>query len=61
MNINFSRDVKIIGMGVEVLGKIKIHEIAKEIGLASKEVVERGAKFRYGCYKSYEQCCRGGS
>ena len=31
-------------MGVKLLGKIKIHEIAKEIGLASKEVVERAQK-----------------
>ena len=28
-------------MGVKLLGKIKIHEIAKEIGLTSKEVIER--------------------
>ena len=28
-------------MGVKLLGKIKIHEIAKEIGLASKELVEK--------------------
>ena len=28
-------------MGVNLLGKIKLHEIAKEIGLTSKEVVEK--------------------
>ena len=28
-------------MGVKLLGKIKIHEIAKEIGLTSKEVIEK--------------------
>lgn len=28
-------------MGVKLLGKIKIHEIAKEIGLASKNIIER--------------------
>ena len=27
-------------MGVKLLGKIKIHEIAKKVGLASKEVLE---------------------
>ena len=27
-------------MGVKLLGKIKIHEIAKKLGLASKEVLE---------------------
>ena len=27
-------------MGVKVLGKIKIYEIAKKLGLASKEVLE---------------------
>ena len=27
-------------MGVKLLGKIKIHEIAKEVGVASKEVVK---------------------
>ena len=26
------------------MGKIKIHEIAKEIGLASKEIIERAQK-----------------
>ena len=31
-------------MGVKLLGKIKIHEIAKEIGLASKEIIERAQK-----------------
>ena len=28
-------------MGVKLLGKIKIHEIAKEVGLTSKEIIER--------------------
>ncbi len=28
-------------MGVKLLGKIKIHEIAKEIGLTSKEIIEK--------------------
>ena len=28
-------------MGVTLLGKIKIHEIAKKLGLASKEVVAK--------------------
>ena len=28
-------------MGVKLLGKIKIHEIAKKVGLASKEVIEK--------------------
>ena len=27
-------------MGVKLLGKIKIHEIAKEIGVTSKEVIQ---------------------
>ena len=27
-------------MGVKLLGKIKIHEIAKEVGLTSKEVIK---------------------
>ena len=27
-------------MGVKLLGKIKIHEIAKKLGLTSKEVLE---------------------
>ena len=27
-------------MGVKVLGKIKIHEIAKKLGLTSKRVIE---------------------
>ena len=27
-------------MGVKLLGKIKIHEIAKKLGIASKEVLE---------------------
>ncbi len=31
-------------MGVKLLGKIKLHEIAKEIGLTSKEIVERAQK-----------------
>ena len=28
-------------MGVILLGKIKVHEIAKEIGLTSKEIIEK--------------------
>ena len=28
-------------MGVKLLGSIKIHEIAKKIGLASKEVLQK--------------------
>ena len=28
-------------MGVKLLGKIKIHEIAKKMGLSSKEVLEK--------------------
>ena len=28
-------------MGVKLLGKIKIHEIAKKLGLTSKEVIKR--------------------
>ena len=31
-------------MGVKLLGKIKIHEIAKKLGLTSKEIVERATK-----------------
>jgi len=31
-------------MGVKLLGKMKIHEIAKQIGLTSKEVIERAQK-----------------
>ena len=27
-------------MGVKLLGKIKIHEIAKEVGLTSKEIIK---------------------
>ena len=33
-------------MGVNLLGKIKIHEIAKKLGLASKEVVERAQELK---------------
>ena len=33
-------------MGVKLLGKIKIHEIAKKLGLASKEVVERANELK---------------
>ena len=28
-------------MGVKLLGKIKIHEIAKKLGLTSKEIIDR--------------------
>ena len=28
-------------MGVKLLGKIKIHEIAKKLGLTSKEILEK--------------------
>ena len=28
-------------MGVKLLGKIKIHEISKEMGLTSKEIIEK--------------------
>ena len=28
-------------MGVNLLGKIKIHEIAKELGLTSKQIIEK--------------------
>jgi len=31
-------------MGVKLLGKIKIHEIAKKLGLTSKEIIERATK-----------------
>ena len=31
-------------MGVTILGKIKLYEIAKKLGLASKEVVEMAGK-----------------
>ena len=31
-------------MGVKLLGKIKIHELAKEIGLTSKEILEKAAE-----------------
>ena len=31
-------------MGVKLLGKIKIHEIAKELNLTSKEIIERATK-----------------
>lgn len=31
-------------MGVKVLGKIKIYEIAKKLDLASKEIVEMARK-----------------
>ena len=31
-------------MGVKVLGKIKIYEIAKKLDLASKEIVEMAKK-----------------
>jgi translation initiation factor IF-2 len=31
-------------MGVKLLGKIKIHEIAKKVGLTSKEVIEKAKK-----------------
>ena len=33
-------------MGVNLLGKIKIHEIAKKLGLASKEVLEVANKLQ---------------
>ena len=28
-------------MGVKLLGKVKIHEIAKQTGLTSKEIIEK--------------------
>ncbi len=31
-------------MGVKLLGKIKIHEIAKKLGLTSKEIIEKATK-----------------
>ena len=31
-------------MGVKLLGKIKIHEIAKKLDLTSKEIIERATK-----------------
>lgn len=31
-------------MGVKLLGKVKIHEIAKELDLTSKEIIERATK-----------------
>ena len=33
-------------MGVNLLGKIKIHEIAKKIGLTSKEVLDAASKLK---------------
>ena len=33
-------------MGVDLLGKIKIHEIAKKLGLNSKEVLEVAKKLK---------------
>ena len=33
-------------MGVKLLGKIKIHEIAKKLGLGSKEVLEAANKLK---------------
>lgn len=37
---NISKEIQKINNGVKLLGKIKIHEIAKKLGLASKEVLE---------------------
>ena len=31
-------------MGVKLLGKVKIHEIAKELDLTSKEIIEKAKK-----------------
>ena len=31
-------------MGVKLLGKMKVHELAKELNLTSKEVIERASK-----------------
>ena len=31
-------------MGVKLLGKIKIHELAKKLGLTSKEIIEKATK-----------------
>ena len=33
-------------MGVKLLGKIKIHEIAKKLGLASKEVLDKAQSLK---------------
>ena len=33
-------------MGVNLLGKIKIHEIAKKLGLTSKEILEIAKKLK---------------
>ena len=40
MQIQFKKNI----MGVILLGKIKIYEIAKKLGLASKEVLEAAEK-----------------
>ena len=34
-------------MGVKLLGKIKIHEIAKKMGLTSKEVLEKAKSLNF--------------
>ena len=33
-------------MGVNLLGKIKIHEIAKKLGLTSKEILDAASKLK---------------
>ena len=40
----FQKKLKRELMGVNLLGKIKIHELAKEIGLTSKEIIEKALK-----------------
>lgn len=41
-------------MGVKILGKIKIYEIAKKLGLASKDVLRNGRKIKNRSKKPYE-------
>ena len=41
-------------MGVNLLGKIKIHEIAKKLDLTSKEVLEVANRIKHRSKKPYE-------
>ena len=41
-------------MGVKLLGKIKIHEIAKKLDLTSKEVLEIAKRIKHRSKESYE-------
>ena len=39
-----------------LLGKIKLYDIAKELNLTSKEVLEIAKRVEHKCKKSFEFC-----